>query len=464
MRARAAHGARWLSAVGLTALFIARVASAAECTRPTDPGGAQGYDYGSAQVRSFGNERVLVWYVTEGKQAVDAASSRADGVPDEVVLCAQVTSDALEAYADMGFRSPPLDSLSPACGSNGGDGRLDVYLVAMNGADGQTVAEAGRCASDSPKQCASYLLAKTKLADYYGSLQVGVRTVLPHETFHAVQNAYDVELDRFWAEGSAQWAAKHLDPALMDLERNLPAFFNLASRPLDAPVAGVTSGYLYGAAIWPVFLSERYGDDIVRLILEQEGIEKAPALSATDVVLSNLQSSIAEELPLFSAWNAATGERAGVGGYQEAPNYPLVSLSELATTGGSAITSDFSTFFYRAQLTEPMQLSIATDTARNAARFMPLENGRARVDLVSPLPALVSGEGIVVVSGITTKKTDAPFTLSFGPPPAVAAPSSEVKGSGGCALCAPGPASAGAIPWFSVAIGLLAAARRSRRV
>jgi hypothetical protein len=446
----------------LAALFFARSVLAAECTRPTDPGGSQGYDYGTAEVSSFGNERALVWYVTEGKNAVDTASLRADGVPDEVVLSAQVTSDALEAYAAMGFRAPPSDSLSPGCGSNGGDGRLDVYLVAMNGADGQTIAESGRCSNDSPKQCASFLFAKTKLAAYYGSLQVGIRTVLPHETFHAVQNAYDVELDRFWAEGTAQWAAKHLDPPLLDLERNLPAFFSLATRPLDAPVPGVTSGYLYGAAIWPVFLSERYGDDIVRQILEQEGQAKASALSATDVVLQTLQSSVAQELPLFSAWNAATGERAGVGGYAEAPNYPLVALTELAPTGVTAITSDFGTFFYHAQVTSPMQLSIATDATRNSALFMPMADGRARVDLTAPLPAVVSGEGIVVVSGITTKKTDAPFTLSFAAPPAVSAPR-EANGSGGCAVSTRGSGSLGSLGslgWLTGIIGLINVRRR----
>ena len=82
----------------------------------------------------------------------------------------------------------------------------------MRGADGMAVPESGRCASVSPKQCASYLVAKSNYAEYYDSAELGIRTVLPHETFHAVQNAYDVDLDRFWAEGSAQWAAKMLDP------------------------------------------------------------------------------------------------------------------------------------------------------------------------------------------------------------------------------------------------------------
>ena len=70
-------------------------------------------------------------------------------------------------------------------------------------------------------------------------------------------------------------------------------------------------------------------------------------------MLQTLQSAVAQELLLFSAWNAATGERAGVGGYAEAPNYPLVTLSELAPTGVTAITSDYGSFFYHAQVAAP---------------------------------------------------------------------------------------------------------------
>ena len=460
MRGLRSAGAWGLRVAAWGVLFVARVADAAECTRPTDPGGSNGYDYGDAKVSSFGNELVRVWYVTEGESAVDPTSTRPDGVPDEVALSAQVTSDALDAYATLGFRAPLADSLAPECGSNGGDDRLDVYLMAMNGSDGQTVAESGRCISDSPAQCASFLIAKTRLALSYGSSEVGIRTVLPHETFHAVQNAYDVELDRFWAEGTAQWAAEQLDPALTDLERNLPAFFQQAMRPLDAPVQGVTSAYLYGAAIWPVFLSERYDDDIVRLVLEQEGQAPASALVATDVVLHTLQSSLAAELPLFSAWNAATGTRAGTGGYAAASDYPLVALTELPVAGTSAISSGFGSFFYHTQLTTPMRLSISTDTTRNAALFLPLEGGRARVDLVTPLPADVTDEGIVVVSGVTSKKTDAPFTLSFAAPPA---PATEAKDSGGCTLAAARRAPPALSGWAATLFVLLAARRMRRR-
>ena len=116
--------------------------------------------------------------VTSGTHAVNPASTRADGVPDDVADVAQVTSDALASYAAMGYRPPPADSLSPACGSNGGDARFDVYLVNMVGADGLTVPESGRCvaatAGAQGTACASFVLAQRDFSLYYFTARGGV--------------------------------------------------------------------------------------------------------------------------------------------------------------------------------------------------------------------------------------------------------------------------------------------------
>ena len=455
-----AHG-HFASAV-LSALLVTHTASvrAAECTRPTDPGGAGGYEYGDATLSSFGNDQVLVWYTTRGEHAVKSASSRADHVPNDVATVAAVTSDALARYAAMGFRTPLSDSLAPECGSNGGDARFDVYLMNMRGADGMAVPESGRCVSDSPKQCASYLVAKSNYAEYYESAELGIVTVLPHETFHAVQNAYDTDLDRFWAEGSAQWATKVLDPSLTDLERNLPAFFSQSSRSLDAPPSGVTSAFLYGSAIWPVFLSERFGDDIVRSVLEREAQQGEPAISATDAVLRTLQTSLADEFPLFAAWNAATGSRAGSAGYANALHYPEVDVAELANPSSKAITSGLASFYYHTRTDAPMQVLLETDDARNRGLLVPFEQGLPRLDQVAPLPAELRGEAIVVVSGVTTNKKDAPFTLSLHAPSPT---TRSIEDSGGCALSGLCRAPRLPLPFALLATALFAVACRGRR-
>jgi len=455
----------------IAACLVVRGAAGA-CARPTDPGGTGGYTYGAETVRSFGTTDVLVFYVTNGPHAVNTATTRGDGVPDDVAKVAEVTSDALASYAKMGYRPPVSDATNPSCGSNGGDGRFDVYLVHMIGGDGTTVAESDRCTTaGAARQCASFVYAQANYAEIYPTSEIGIRTVLPHETFHAVQNAYDASLDRFWAEGTAQWAAKTLDPSLTDLERFLPAFFAQTSRSLDAPSNGVTASFLYGAAIWPVFLTQRHGDAIVRSILEREGEAGGPALAAADSALKLESSSLAAEVPLFAAWNAATGARAAAGGYPNAASYPVVSVADLPAGGAQGITSGLASYFFHAKVDAPVTVSLDTNASRNAGLLLPLADGKARIDGALPLPARLDGEGIVVVSGITSDKTDAPFAVSLAPiadagadaaPPASTTGAPSSGSSGGCAVSRRGsrvrPFDLAPI----VALGLLVLRRRSR--
>lgn len=413
---------------GVASLFVAMRAEAAACQgRPTDPAGYQGYSYGTDVVKSYASARIRVHYATSGKNAPDLATTRGDGVPDTVALAADVGEKSLAKYAEMGFKQGPSDV---ACPSNGGDDKIDIYLVAFAGADGTTVPEA--C---SGSVCASFVLVESTFAGRaYANAAEGFRTVVAHELFHTVQNGYDAQLDRFWAEGTAQWAMKNVYPDLADFERQMPPFFKDNTRSLDTQPSGVTAGFLYGSAVWPLFLTLRHGADTVRDILEKE-IDGTKSVAATEAILKAKGSSIAEEYPLFGAWNAATKTLAGTGGYPDAAKYPGVKIATLAD-GSSGITSGLSYFAYRTTLDAPSKISVETDAARNAGIAVPIAAGKPDLGRVAKLPANMEGDVLVVVAGITSKKTDAPFTLHIGAAdPAIApdagAPSSSSGGGGG---------------------------------
>jgi len=383
-------------------------------------------------VSSVETSTTRAFYTESGPHATTAANAR---------IAAETAEAALAAYAEMGFRAPPSDT---ACSSHGGDGKLDVYLVLFAGADGTTVRE-----SCNGQVCASYILSEASFRGRgYKDAREGFETVVPHEAFHAVQNAYDAELDRFWAEGTAQWAAKHLRPQLTDLEKNLPAFFADSSRSIDNPPGGAVAGFLYGAAIWPVFLTEHHDDRIILDALDAEA-NGASSLAAVDQALVSRGSSLAKDFPLFVAWNACTAERAGTGGYQSAADYPAVKSIEEFEGSPSAITSGYSNFTYHVTATKPTQASIATDAQRNGAVLVPLAGGACALDKAAPLPATFDGEALIVVSGITAKKSDAPFTLSLADAPAPAA-----ADSGGCAL-SPAVRSSWLGPLFAAMVLLL---------
>jgi hypothetical protein len=323
----------------------------------------------------------------------------------------------------MGFRPPPSDGAALPCSSNGGDGRLDVYLVNFGGSSDGTAVPENCVPGGGAPACSSFVLIEGDLAPSYGSFDVGVRTVLPHELFHAVQNAYDVDTDRYWSEGGAQWAADSLDPTLSDLEHFLPAFFKDPGRPIDLPGGGVVASYFYGSAVWPLFLAQRHGTALIAEALTQEGLLGGSSAKAVDAALLARGSSLAAEFPLFASWNVATGSRAGTGGYPNAATYPESPTRplELGVSQAGVLAGLSATYFTFPAGQHSYRLTLEADPARLAGRFLPLEGGKANLDKASELPADVTGDGIVVVAGKSALKTDANFTLASvllpDPPP-----------------------------------------------
>jgi hypothetical protein len=273
----------------------------------------------------------------------------------------------------------------------------------------------------------------------YADTAEGLRTVVPHELFHLVQDAYDAGVERWWAEGSAQWAAKLVYPELLDLERFLPDYFETPWRPLNQPPNGVITNFLYATAIWPVFLGERFDPALVRGVYDEFAADTTSVLGATDSVLQANGSSLAAEFLQFAAYNAATGSRApAAGGYANAASYPEVPLTPLTGATGDLVSdvgSGLGAFYYSLQTDTPRELSLQADPSRMAALLLPLVDGKLQLADAKPLPARLEGAGVVVVAGQSLSRTDAPFTLRGE---AVAAPSDDqdpaADESSACAL------------------------------
>ncbi len=450
------------AAVVLGSLGAPRLADAQCAGRPTDAQGIQGYAYAPAEVKSFATAKARVHYATSGTHAPALASARPDGVPDTVAFAATTAEDALTRFAALGFRALPSDA---ACPSNGGDEKVDVYLVRFSGADGATITE-----SCTGSACASFVLVDATFAGRgYATPNEGFATVVTHELFHGVQNAYDAQLDRFWAEGTAQWAMKTLHPELADFERQLPPYFAEPKRSLDSPPSGVTAGFLYGSAVFPLYLELSRGEGFVREVLEAEGGGQK-TVPAIESVLTKRGSSLAEAYPLFAAWNAATKDRAGTGGYPDAAKYPGVK-AEALVDGASGITAGLGYAVYTGTLEAPSKVTLETDATRNGGVLVPLEGGKARLDRATKLPASAEGEVLVVVAGITSKKTDAPFTIRIGPDdgPTGGSSSGGTSGApagddGGCAVAStPGDDPLRAGLSAIALVGFVAAARRYSR-
>jgi hypothetical protein len=415
---RASHPVVWLSALlaGAGCVFAPDAwAQACESPRPTDAQGSQGVSYGSAEVDFFdaASGRARVHFALSGPHAPPPLSTLQSGVPDAVVVAAEAADQALDKFEQLGYQAPLGDGASP-CASNGGSDAIDVYLLNFAAADGQAVA--AHCEPGLPRRCAGFILVENDFRrGGYADTAEGLRTVVPHELFHLVQDAYDAGVERWWAEGSAQWAAKQVYPELQDLERFLPDYFAAPWRPLNVPPSGVITNFLYATAIWPVFLSERFDADVVRQVYEGFDSGLNGVLPTTDVVLQTHGSSLAQEFLQFAAYNAATGERApDSGGYVDAANYPLVSFSPLAGGVGdlaSDVGSGLGAFYYSFDTAKPVELTLEADATRMAALLLPMADGQLQLAQARPLPTTMEGQGVVVVAGQSLARTDAPFTL-----------------------------------------------------
>jgi hypothetical protein len=354
---------------------------------------------------------VRVWYATEGKHAPELTSTRPDNVPDHVALASQVAEDALDGFLSWGFQAPPDDTET---GCDGGDGLLDVYLMAFAAADG--LASPTRCAQEGDVfRCSSYLIVERKPQNRgYKSFEEGIRTILPHELFHAVQNGYNAGMDRYWAEGTAQWAADRLSPSLTDLESYLPAFLSQPSRPLDLPPSGVTASFLYGSALWPVFLEQRRGVGVILGALGRQG----EGLGAYAAVAASLQDSgvdPAEEMTTFRAWNAATGERWAEGGYPGGASYPEVPYVEdgVVTEGGawSGVMAGLSSRYRPYDFAKGQRVTLDANPERVRGVALPMVEGRVQLAQARALPAELEGPGVLVLAGVSEKKSDASFAV-----------------------------------------------------
>jgi hypothetical protein len=397
--------------------------ASAECIDVRPTGDTHPYAYGTI-VESFAVDNIRVHYSREGRNAVRLASARVDLVPDDVVAIATQTAAASTYYASLGYRPPVAERADAPCILPGGDDKTDIYLVAFASADGQMVRDNCRTGA-----CSSYILAEARLDLRYPSFEEGVARVLPHELFHVTQNAYASNLSGFFLEGTAQWASAKATKSDTDLRAFPPSFFRETNRALDVPPPGATASYIYGAAIWAVFLDEAYGQDLVREWLEAHTAGRTTLAAGAEAMRAR-GLTIKDVFAKFGLYNLATGKRASTGsGYAKAASYPEVVVAKLALddTGSRTVddlTSGFATRYYELPTSNvALQVTTQSDDAASTLMLVPkTSEGKPALDraivlssnTAYPLPA---EGGYLVASGARESKRDATYRLDIGPKP-----------------------------------------------
>lgn len=201
----------------------------------------------------------------------------------------------------LGYRTPPSD------GARGGDGRFDVYLSEL-GDQGLY----GYCAPERrlgryPRRTTSFCVLDNDFARaQFGRAPMDtLRVTAAHEFFHAIQFGYDYQEDPWFLESTATWMEERFADDVNDNRIYLRyGQMTRPNLPLDLFDA---AGYAhYGNWTFWEYLTRRYGDGLVRRVLQRIGTGGgAPneySVQALDHVLSR-KGGLAKNYAAFAAGN-----------------------------------------------------------------------------------------------------------------------------------------------------------------
>ncbi len=235
----------------------------------------------------------------------------------------------------LDFRKPLKD------GASGGNQKFDVYLkeLGINGIQGY-------CAPETRVQrflATTYCVLDNNFTEWAGSPAKTQLVTAAHEFFHAVQNAYDAEEDRWVVESTATWMEERVADGL-DRNRAYLAQSTVAQPnvPLDAYVQGAT--YQYGNWAFFEFLSSRYGKDVVRrLWAKRLAADRTPDNYSMKGVVNLMRphGGLPKVFAAYSAANTVPGRSYKEGRrWPAAPVTPYVLSTSVRATGTIPITLD----------------------------------------------------------------------------------------------------------------------------
>jgi hypothetical protein len=230
-------------------------------------------------------------------------------------------SDALAqqvlAYVDAAWEAQVVGAGFPAPlpdGTEGGDDRFDVYVVALpQGLGGVTVAEADPDPADGRQASPSFMQLDPSLGD--DLLEVYAH----HEFQHALQFALDTKESLMWSEASAVFWEVRARPDVTDWHLALPDFQSQPQAPLFGTGATVepiatrsVPRYEYGAVLFALYLDEVRGDGqgtLLRQIWERTPQPDDSADNEPDFIDAMIGAGVGPDVVLadFAGWRALVG-------------------------------------------------------------------------------------------------------------------------------------------------------------
>ena len=275
-----------------------------------------------------------VHYDTEGRHAVPPTDDDGNGIPDYIDLAVTVLDSTwILEVEQLSYNPPPSDN-----GLGGGD-EYDIYIVELSGAYyGFTHPDATTATTSS------YIRIDNNFTDLRYKQTRGLealRVTIAHEFHHAIQFGYYAGRDgSWWQESTSTWMEEVAYPHIDDYLQYLTYFLGEPQRALNS--GPDNSLHTYGSAIFSLFLDQRYGRELNRLIWEEVGQRKSVHLDHFDHVIRQVEpGGLGVVMGEFAVWNYFTNNRYRDPYYAEGNLYPTVPTRDIAVTA-EAVARDTS--------------------------------------------------------------------------------------------------------------------------
>lgn len=319
--------------------------------------------------------QVRVWY--DKSRAADLAQAQA-------IVAAFDGKIWPTLITGLGFKAP-LSDLVLAC--DGGDARLDIFVVAGLGTRGATYPE-----SPSPRQSRTFIVVRSGLS---AAVQ---QYTLTHQFMHAVMWSYLMAADQLsygWMRNAlANWAVEAVYPAnatlLADASCHMNSnFLSITSLAAGSCSASTTRSRDYGAYLLYQYIGRTGGNTTVRALLAATTTATS-ALEAIETVLPGglraLWPKYAKTLwnqppvsnpgrPAFVNWDGLTGVPVLAPDHPSPVNANLAGGAEASTSLQRSV-ANVSTRYYRFTFSD-----VATRSLMFRNTFYPLFKAGKKVSV-----------------------------------------------------------------------------------
>ncbi len=298
-----------------------------------------------------------IHYTTTGADSVYRSHVvDANGVPLFVDSVAAIADRAWAFTIDtLGYPAPPSDSSYDPDGP-----QYDIYLTNLAAYFfGLTYLDSTQVDGPGSLRATSYMNLDNdyqQIPGYENRPLDAVRVTVAHEFFHTVQFGIDfseaeiigsgssAQVRRYWMEMSAVWMEEQQYTSINDYYSYLPYFFDFPRTSIQQ-FRPSSDYHPYGSVVLPLYLSQKFGRDIIRDIWIKCGqFGAGPSfLEAADSSLAVATHGTVhwpQAFTEFALWNFFTGARAAAAptgvGYAERANYPIIPDSLDVTIQGES--------------------------------------------------------------------------------------------------------------------------------